>query len=398
MNTAPLNVAVIGSGIRTTAFCSFAARNPEKMRIAVLCDTITRKAEILRDHYKLNARIHSDFLESIHDPAIEAVIISTPDYLHVEPAVASLQAGNHVYLEKPLATTLRDCDQIIDAARNSGSKCYLGFNMRHSPVHEKIHALIHEEKRLGKVTTIEANEWYYGGKTYFRRWNRHREFGGGLWLTKACHDFDLITWIAGAIPHRVFALSSLSHYTPIEGAGPRCRDCRIKDTCPDYYDIHRPAQTEFDEIWRRLQLEMDRSGETAPDICLYNSRKDTFDNGTAVIEFENDVRAAYTVNVLAAKTTRQMRVIGTDGMAEADMETGKVLFTERHTEKVTEYDLTEKTSGSHGGADEQILGDFVKVCRGHAQPRSGLKDGRLAVQISLAATQSDDSGQPVRIS
>ena len=74
--------------------------------------------------------------------------------------------------------------------------------------------------KLGKLLTIEANEYYFGGRSYFRRWNRLREFGGGLWITKACHDFDLINWFAGGKPRRVFAMSNLSYYKPMDGAGP----------------------------------------------------------------------------------------------------------------------------------------------------------------------------------
>jgi predicted dehydrogenase len=392
----PVNVAIIGAGARTIAFCKFLAENPQMAKLAVLVDTNTAKAEVLNAHFNCNAKIAADYNAVINQKHIEAVIISTPDYAHVEPTVAALKAQKHVYLEKPLATTLQDCDTIIEAAKNSRSICYLGFNMRHSSVHEKIYHLVHDGV-LGKITTIEANEWYYGGKTYFRRWNRLRKFGGGLWLTKACHDFDLITWIVGGNPSSIYATSSLSHYKPIKDAGPRCRDCALKNTCPDYYDINKPLDNWFDEAWRQIQLKMNQSGDLAPDICLYNSDKDTFDNGIAVINYDNDIRATYTVNMLAARTTRQMRVVGTRAMVEADMENASITLTCRHTNEVTQFDLTNETQGSHGGADYKILSDFFKVCRNGGTPRSDLTDGRLAVQIALAATQSDDSGLPVKI-
>ena len=222
-----------------------------------------------------------------------------------------------------------------------------------------------------------------------------RKNSGGLWLTKACHDFDLITWLAEGKPESIYATSSLSHYKPIEGAGARCRDCKIKDSCPDFYDINRKLDEEFDEVWRQLQLKMERDIDSSPDICLFNSQKDTFDNGIAVINYDNDIRATYTVNVLAARSTRQISVIGTKGMVEADLGAGIIDFTERHSAKAVRFDLTEQTSGTHGGADEKILTDFIEVCNNEKTPRSGLLDGRLAVQMSLAATNSDDSGKIV---
>jgi predicted dehydrogenase len=391
----PVKTAIIGAGARTIAFCNFITENPDKVKLVALIDTNLEKANYLNELYKLKAQISDTYEDILSSSDIEAVLISTPDHLHVTPAIAALKADKHVYIEKPLATTLEDCDKIIDASEHSTSVCYLGFNMRHSPIHEKICELVRQNK-LGKITTIEANEWYYGGKTYFNRWNRFRKFGGGLWLTKACHDFDLITWIAGGRPRNIYAAAALSHYKPIPGAGPRCRDCIIKNTCPDFYDIFKPVEHPYYEKWRQLMLRMPQDGQLAPDICLFNSEKDTFDNGIALIEYENDIRASYTVNVLAARTTRQMRIVGTEGMVEADMETGIVTLTQRHTNAVNVYDIKNEIQGSHGGADDKILSDFFNICRNDGIPRSGLADGRLAVAISLAAQRSSDTGQPIK--
>lgn len=393
---AQVNVAIIGASARTIAFCKFLADNPDNAKLVAIADLNTEKATTLNTMFKLNACVVNDYNSIISQKNIDAIIISTPDYAHVEPAVAALNAHKHVYLEKPIATTLQDCDTIIDAAKNSPTNCYLGFNMRHSPVHEKIYRLIHDGM-LGKVTTIEANEWYYGGRTYFRRWNRLRKFSGGLWLTKACHDFDLITWIGGGKPLSIYATSSLSHYKPKSGAGPRCRDCKFKNTCPDFYEINKPLDNWFEEAWRQIQLKMGQTGSLAPDICLYNSDKDTFDNGIAIINYDNDIRATYTVNMLAARTTRQMRVIGTKALIEADMEKSSLTITCRHTNEVTEFDLSKQTHGSHGGSDYKILSDFFRVCRDGSTPRSGLIDGRLAVQLSLAATKSSDVQDVIKI-
>ena len=392
----PIRTAIIGAGARTIAFCNFITEHPDKVKLTALIDTNLEKAHYLNDLYKLNAKITDTYQNILSDGDIEAVMISTPDYAHVAPAVTALKANKHTYFEKPLATSLADCDTIIEASKYSTSVCYLGFNMRHSPIHEKIHNLVHQNK-LGKITTIEANEWYYGGKTYFNRWNRMRKFGGGLWLTKACHDFDIITWIAAGKPKSIFATANLSHYKSIPDAGPRCRDCSRKNSCPDFYDIFKPVEHPYYEKWRQLQLRMPQEGQLAPDICLFNSEKDTFDNGIALIEYENDIRATYTVNVLAAKTTRQMRIVGTEGMVEGDMETSLVTFTQRHTNAITIYDMKKETEGTHGGADEKILADFFGICRTQRTPRSGLSDGRLAVQMSLAAQQSTDTGLPVKL-
>ncbi|MHB9070852.1 MAG: Gfo/Idh/MocA family protein [Sedimentisphaerales bacterium] len=392
----PVNVVIVGAGARAIAFCNHIAENPRQATLKAIVDLNIEKARTLNDHYRLGALVQQSYDELLLRNDIDAVMISTPDFAHVAAACAAIEANKHVYLEKPLATTLEDCDKIIEAVSKAKAICYLGFNMRHSPMYERVHQLV-VDGVLGKVTTIEANEWYYGGKSYFRRWNRLTKFGGGLWVTKACHDFDILTWISGGMPKFVSACSNLSHYKPIKGAGPRCRDCVMRESCPDYYDINKPVSYWFDEMWRKLQLKMDQAGPMAPDICLFNSDKDTFDNGMVIIEYDNDVRACYTVNVLAARTTRQMRVIGIEAMLEADLEHGTIVLTRRHSSETINYDLSECIKGTHGGGDSNIFTDFFNICRKGGKPRSDVSDGRLAVDIALAARKSSESGSRVEL-
>lgn len=392
----PIKTAIIGSGARAIAFCNFIKDNPQRATLVAIADPITSKAHLLNSHFNFNAIVTSDVESVIQRDDVDAVLIATPDFAHINPAVAALKLNKNVYLEKPLATTIEDCDSVINISTQTNAICYLGFNMRHAPVYEKIQEIT-RKGLLGKITTIEANEWYYGGKSYFRRWNRYRKYSGGLWLTKACHDFDIITWIAGASPVSVYATAGLSHYKTISGAGPRCRDCKIKTSCPDYYDINKPLDHWFDEVWRQLQLEMGQNDDMAPDICLFNSDKDTFDNGIAVINYDNGIRATYTVNVLAARTTRQMRIVGTEGLVEADMETGSIILTHRHTNKTESYKFTEPITAVHNGADARILTDFFNICQKGGTPRSNLIDGKIAVQIALAATLSSDNKSVVQI-
>lgn len=390
-----IGVAVVGASMRSTLIFDYLQKNPQQGFITGVYDIIPERSKCFLEHYGCKDAVVYDSLEqAVNDPKCQAVFIGTPDSAHVEPVKAALAAGKHVYCEKPMAITVEDCDAMIESAKDAKSVFYLGMNLRHGPVHEKLHEIL-ESGELGKLLTIEANEYYVGGRTYFRRWNRLRKFGGGLWVTKACHDFDLLNWFAGGKPTRVFAMSNLSYYKPNPRGGTHCRACAIKDTCPDFYDVGDPTASSWPEFHSRLaRLTEEKTGQMQ-DLCLYNSDKDTFDNGIALVEYDNDVRATYTVNVVSARGTRQMRLMGTAGSAEGDMEDGKITVWKRYTLEKTEYDLSEQIKSGHGGADPKIMKDFFDCCRTGKKPRSSWADGRLGIQVALAARNSCDTGDKV---
>ncbi len=388
-------VAIVGASGRSDMMFKYLRRNPECGFVTGIYDLIPARGRFQLEKFTPpDAVIYETLPDAVADPRAQVVFIGTSDDAHVEPTVAALKAGKPVYCEKPMAITVAGCDELIHAARDAQSVFYLGMNMRHTPVHEKLHDIL-DSGALGKLLTIEANEYYIDGRTYFRRWNRLRKHGGGLWITKACHDFDLLNWFAGGRPQRVFAASSLSYYKPIDGAGPTCRTCniKIKNTCPDYFDVEGPEVNWRDDLSKITERETG-----APlDLCLYNSDKDTFDNGIALVDFDNDVRATYTVNVVSGRDTRQMRLMGTKGSAEGDMRAGWVKVWKRYSKETEEHDLTEQVKSSHGGSDKRILSDFFRCCRTGEKPRSSWSDGRLSIQVALAARDSCDTGSVVHL-
>ncbi|MBN1942898.1 MAG: Gfo/Idh/MocA family oxidoreductase [Phycisphaerae bacterium] len=394
----PIGVAVVGASMRSTMVLRYLQDYPEVGHICGMYDIIPARGEYLLKQYDhTQARIYESLEQVVGDSDVGAVCICTSDGEHVTPAVAALKAGKHVFCEKPMTITLEDADTLIAAAQESKAVFYLGMNLRHAPVFDELHKIL-ESGKLGRLLAIESNEHYFGGRTYFRRWNRLRKYGGGLWITKACHDFDLLNWFAGGNPTRVFGVCSLSHYKPKPGAGTHCRVCNLKNECPDYFDVSDPKAPSWgaeNEVLGRLTEE---ATGVPRDICLYNSDKDTFDNGIAIVEYDNDVRATYTVSVVASMSTRQMRLTGTEGFAEGDLSAGTVKYWKRHAKEgnwpqVT--NLRELMNSGHGGADDNLLKDFFECCRTGKKPKSSWMDGRLSVKVGLAARESCDTGKPV---
>lgn len=385
-----MGVAFIGASMRATGLIPYLKDVPNAKWIGIY-DLLPTKSNLLAKTFKSpDVTIYDSLQAAVTDPRANAVIITTPDHAHVAPVQAALQAGKHVYCEKPMATTLADCDAIIQATGRSDKVAYMGMNLRHAPVYQKIHELTSGGK-LGQMLTIEANEYYFEGRSYFRRWNRLSDQGGGLWITKACHDFDLLNWISGGRPVRVFATSSLSYYRHKPAGGTHCRTCPIRKKCPDFYNIAKPPNKLWDNLGR---LTEEATGQPR-DVCLYNSRKDTFDNGIAVVEFDNGVKATYTLSVVTARSTRQMRIQGTAGTMDADLDEGQVTFWERYTGKKQTFDLRKDSKAVHCGADSRILQDFFHCCATGRSPLTNWRDGRRSVQVGLAARESSRTGKPV---
>lgn len=270
----------------------------------------------------------------------------------------------------------------------------VGFNLRFAPFYRKMHEMI-DSGALGRVLTIQADEFYYGGRTYFRRWNRLRRYGGGLWITKASHDFDLLYWMAGKLPVQLRATAALTHYTSKPEGGTRCSQCPIEASCPD---SNAAALDDQPPHMRRIIEIRQKAGWPPTDFCLYNSDKDTFDHGIAQVEFEDDLFAVYTLNVVAAYTDRHLRISGTAATAEGSLESPRILAWNRHEEarepqEISPVPTANDGLGSHGGGDKRLLDDFAAFVRGEPSAVLAPAEASVAVAMGLAATASSDSAQ-----
>jgi predicted dehydrogenase len=393
-NRNKIKVVYVGLGLRTLFFLEEIKNNPI-LELVGLCDLYPSRMDYVKEYYNLgDIPCFTDINQCLTGVKCDAVLIFTPDGTHAEVAIPALQAGKFVFLEKPLEITHEKCQDIIDADIAAGGKTYVGFNLRHAPVYKKIKELI-DAGVLGRMLTIQADEFYDGGRTYFRRWNRLREKGGGLWITKACHDFDYIQWLAGAEAEYVSASSALTYYKPKKDAAQYCGDCKLADNCPDafaWYGVNKLAENVCDYL-----KSAEKDGMPRLDLCLYNSDKDTFDHGIAIVRFARDIIATYTVNVVAGFTNRTIRISGTEATVDGDLDTREIVIRYRDPSKEERFTVAEVTGG-HGGADKFILPDFIAFIRGEKNAKISPCEAYKGVKIGLAARDSADTEKIVHLS
>jgi myo-inositol 2-dehydrogenase/D-chiro-inositol 1-dehydrogenase len=143
----------------------------------------------------------------LDDPDVEAVAVCVPTKFHVEVASAVMDAGKHLFLEKPLALSLDECDQLIQHEKRFSSVAMMGFNMRwHRHVRKAREMIVRD--RLGPIRMIRTAFAYQGHNVgTIPQWRKRRELGGGALVDIAIHDFDLWRFLLNSEVEEIFAMS-----------------------------------------------------------------------------------------------------------------------------------------------------------------------------------------------
>src|SRR4030043_187576 len=192
--------------------CGNVAENRHLPALQSLRDvTVVAVADIDPDRLKrLTTKFHikksyMDFQGLLNDPEVDAVAVCVPTHSHEEVALAALDAGEPLFLEKPLALSLDECDRLIERANNSPLKTMVGFNLRWHRLIRRARGLIQGEilGRLKLVHSIVTNR-SYGNEP---EWLKHRELGGGVLIEHAVHTFDLWRFLFQSDIEKIFALS-----------------------------------------------------------------------------------------------------------------------------------------------------------------------------------------------
>ena len=195
-------IAVVGTGYIGGEHIKAIAANP-RAHLRTICTTprSERIAKDLQATYVAD-RISTDYDRVLCDPEVDIVYLCTPNAQHADQAIAALGAGKHVFVEKPLAVTVEDCQKIVHAARRSEQRVMVGHGARFGSIFETIHHLVHSGT-LGDACFVEG-DYIHDLKPFLplpgHDWWMHPEREGQLPIIGgACHPIDLMRWIAGEI-------------------------------------------------------------------------------------------------------------------------------------------------------------------------------------------------------
>ena len=130
--------------------------------------------------------------------AVDGVILSTPTLLHVEGAMACVQRGVPVLIEKPLAASADDAQELIDVACRKGVQILVGHHRRHNPIIQKAAQLI-KDGAIGQVRAAQVTCWFYKPDDYFEAAPWRKKAGAGPISVNLVHDVDLMRHFLGEV-------------------------------------------------------------------------------------------------------------------------------------------------------------------------------------------------------
>src|SRR5688572_2596809 len=145
-----------------------------------------------------------DVNQLLRQPGLDAVCITTPSALHLEPALAAIRAGKHLMIEKPIDSTVEGTDHILDTAAKAGVRVGSIFQARFGDAARQLKSAA-DAGRFGRMVLASCYVKWNRTAEYYTGWKgKLAEDGGGALINQAIHGVDLLQWFAG-MPVEVFA-------------------------------------------------------------------------------------------------------------------------------------------------------------------------------------------------
>jgi predicted dehydrogenase len=314
-----------------------------------LSDVDAARLSIVADAYGV-ARRYVDWRALVEDKEVDAVAVCVPPALHTEVALAAMKAGKHVFVEKPLALTLDECDLLeAAAARAPNLKAAVGFNMRrHRLVREaRERAARGELGRVRLVRTVFASG--SRARADYPVWRTRRESGGGSIFELGTHHFDLVRFLLGHEAREVYASCDEGDETSVvtlKTDGGVQVSTALSEATAEGHELELYGE----RGWLRVS-------------CYRADGVERLDAG----EYAGSVRARL------GNMARTLRALP------------RVLMQAR------------SRGGDYVNSYAEEWRHFAEALRGRAEVSATLEDGRRALEIALAAIESSRAGRAVKI-
>lgn len=207
-----INFAIVGCGRISNRHAEHIANNGI---LKAVCDTDFSKAKALGEKYNATAYNSIEALLD-NETELDVVSICSPNGLHAEHTIKSLDAGFHVLCEKPMAINVHDCGEMIKAAERNNRRLFAIKQNRFNPPVAAVKSAI-DEGKLGKIYSIQLSCFWNRNEDYYKNsWKGTKDLDGGTLYTQFSHFIDLLYWIVGDVKRAHTITGNFAHQNIIE--------------------------------------------------------------------------------------------------------------------------------------------------------------------------------------
>ena len=370
-----MNIAVIGAGNRARKYLSCL---PGGVYVSCLVEPDPLRLQQTADKYNVppQGRYSSAeaFFADSHD--ISAVIVAAPDKLHVPLSLQAVNRGWHVLVEKPVALSLEQYLELLNASFEAGVSVGVCLEMRFHPYFRRIKEIV-SGGLLGDVVEIDHIEHIGPDRmahTFVRGlWSREEE-AGPIFLSKCCHDADFLIWLTGDSVVSASSHGSIRKFRTDRapyGATARCIDCPVAD-CPysavklyrerrewvDGFDI--PSGSTFEDVISE-ELASGRYGR-----CVYRCDNNVFDTQDVEAVLGSGIKLHMHLDGTSMKEGRSIIIKGTNHTLEADG--GHILVPGLIDEDYSHL----AHLPLHAGADKALVDEFFRAISAGEDPKTNI--------------------------
>ncbi|MCP5529442.1 MAG: Gfo/Idh/MocA family oxidoreductase [Opitutaceae bacterium] len=359
-----IKIGVIGLGRRVSGIIKQLVALDSACRVtAVLDPDETGARERLPEADRQAATFYSSVKTLLNRGRPDALVIGTRCNLHARYAAAVASAGVPLFLEKPIATTMRDARALERAWQSAKSEVVVSFPLRVSQLCTEAKQQINQGA-VGRVEHLLGVNYVTYGDVYFDRWYRDYNITQGLFLQKATHDFDYLAYLAGAPITRVAAMKACGRVYRDKSLEPAGGD-------PDaaYYPQVGTPETGMNE-----------------------------DSSSALLEFANGAQGVYTQVFYSRNdaATRGATISGLHGTLRFDWYANALRVIPHSTDSKPQ-DFAPPAGVEHFGGDAVLVRNFSDVIHGRAKSLTPMRAGLESVYACLAAKRSAETGRFVNV-
>ena len=396
---------------------------PKRAEITAFVDINLGRARVANEVLATDIPIFSTVEEALEKVQADWAIVTTADYTHADVCEAALDHKVNVIVDKPLATSVWECNRIIDAAKRNNRQVIVGHNARYNE-HALAVAKLVRSGTIGRVLHVEAAEMldFEHGGSYHHRWHSEFDKSAGLMNHKCCHQLDLINWILNDVPVGVNAMGARDYYVPradLPPHGPRCSVCALGKKCRHYLDIDEDypgGRPEDRQHLRRMYVDVEEADNFIRDICVFSNRNTINDHEALNIRYAKGTLVSFNLVTFAPREYFYYYFTGDKGRLEYGIsfkskagkdsqqglaETGMLDLGDRFIRllkedgTVQEIKIEHKHANyGHGGADVKMIATLLNVPIENVDPIQPAtpEQARNAVAIADMAARSIASG------